>query len=256
MDKKLGLALGGGGARGIAHIGVLKVIAENDIPIHYAAGVSVGSVIGALFCSGQPWKKILDVAQDIGWGELVQPTFSGLGVVKGNQLEEYVEKLVGDIQFEDLEIPFKVIATDLAHAETVVFDSGPVGRAVHASSSVPGIFEPVLEDGRALVDGGVTENVPSVRVRDMGADIVIAVDLNADRTGYGVPDNLFEVTTQSFFLLFSQVSQEGRHDADVLIQPDLAQFSYADLSDVQALMDAGVAAAEDALPRIKELLND
>lgn len=253
-ETKVGLALGGGGGRGIAHIGVLKAFAKNDIPVHYVVGVSVGSVIGSLFCSGRPWDKILNVAEEIGWDDLVEPTLSGLGLVKGKLLEQYVNKLVGDLDFESLKIPMRVIATDLAKAETVVFDSGPVGKAVHASSSIPGIFEPLIEDDQALVDGGVTNNLPSTHVREMGADKVIAVDLNADRTGFGVPDNLFVVSAQSFALLLSQVADPGRESCDILLQPDLGKYSYYDLSDVQGMVDAGEKAALDALPDIKDCI--
>ncbi|MFP4377033.1 MAG: patatin-like phospholipase family protein [Spirochaetales bacterium] len=253
-ETKVGLALGGGGARGIAHIGVLKAFAEHDIPVHYLTGVSVGSVIGSLFCSGQPWDKILDVAEEIGWDDLVKPTLSGLGIVKGTLLEQYVGKLVGDLDFESLKIPMKIIATDLASAQTVIFDSGPVGKAVHASSSIPGIFEPMIEGDRALIDGGFTNNLPSEEVREMGADKVIAVDLNADRTGFGIPDNLFEVTAQSFALLLSQVADPGREDCDVLLQPDLSKYAYHDLSDVQGMVEAGEKVAVDAMEKIKECI--
>lgn len=253
-ETKVGLALGGGGGRGIAHIGVLKAFAENNIPVHYLVGVSVGSVIGSLFCSGQSWDKILDVAEEIGWDDLVKPTLSGLGLVKGTLLEEYVDKLVGDLEFESLEIPMQVIATDLANAETVIFDSGPVGKAVHASSSIPGIFEPMIEGDRALIDGGFMNNLPSKEARDMGADKVIAVDLNADRTGFGIPNNLFEVTAQSFALLLSQVADPGRESCDVLLQPDLAKYAYHDLSDVEGMVAAGEKAALDSLSKIRECI--
>jgi NTE family protein len=251
---RIGLALSGGAARGYAHLGVLQVLEENEIVPDYIAGTSVGSIVGALLAGGYPVKRIIEVAEGLKWQKLVAPTLSGLGLVTAKKLETFVNELLGEVDFSDLDIPFRAVATDLAAATEVVFSEGPVARAVRASCSVPGIFEPLVEDPRALVDGGVMNNLPSALLREMGADRVIAVDLNAQRADTGMPVNLIDVTFRSFAMLLNRTSVEGRDDADVVIQPDLNEFSYHDLSHAEEMIERGRTAAEDALPAIKKLL--
>ena len=228
--KKVGLVLSGGAVRGYAHLGVLKVLQENEIPIDFVTGTSVGSIIGALYCGGFNWDDIFKVATKLKWKELASPTLSGLGLVKADKMEKFVEKLLGDTDFSELKIPFKTVAVDISRAREVVIDSGPVARAVRASSSVPVIFEPLIEDDQALVDGGVMNNLPCALVREMGAQKVIAVDLNAHRAAEHIPVNLIDVSYRSFTMLLNNSSSEGREDADILIQPELYEFSYHDLS--------------------------
>jgi NTE family protein len=248
-----GLALSGGAARGIAHIGVLKVLDENDVHIECVAGTSVGSIIGALYCSGMGPDEMLAVTKEISWQELVKPTLSGMGLVETKRLEAYMVKLIGDLDFADLKIPFRAVAVDIGTATQVVIDSGSVARAVRASSSVPGIFEPVMEEGVALVDGGVINNLPVDEVREMGARRVIAVDLNADRSPGGVPQNLIDVTYRTFMVLLNNSSSAGREDADILIQPDLSEIPYYDLGKIDRMFELGVAAAERHLSKLKKL---
>ena len=251
--KKVGLVLSGGAVRGYAHLGVLKVLQENEIPIDFVTGTSVGSIIGALYCGGFNWDDIFEVAKKLKWKELVSPTLSGLGLVKADKMEKFVEKLLGDTDFSELEIPFKTVAVDIARAREVIIDSGSVARAVRASSSVPVIFEPLIEEDQALVDGGVMNNLPCALVRDMGAEKIIAVDLNAHRAAAHIPVNLIDVSYRSFTMLLNNSSVEGREDADILIQPELSEFSYHDLSQANALFDKGVEAAEAALKQLKRL---
>jgi len=251
--KHIGLALSGGATRGFAHIGVVKVIQTNDIPIEYVAGTSAGSIVGAFVAAGYGWKEIWDIAQELKWRELVSPSFSGMGLVKANRLESFIDDLLGEITFEDLELPFRTVAVDLAQAKEVVFDSGSVSRAVRASASVPGIFEPLVEGDAAYVDGGLMNNLPCDVVRSMGADRVIGVDLNAQRPSPGMPVNLIDVSYRSFATLLDTTSIDGRDDADVLIQPDLEGFSYHDLSHVEDLFERGEAAATQLLKRMSRL---
>jgi NTE family protein len=251
--KKIGLALGGGAARGYAHIGVLKVLEEKGISFDYVTGTSVGSMIGALICGGFGWEEILDIARKLSWKELARPTLSGLGLVSTEKLEKFIIRLLGDLDFDELDIPFGVVAVDIASAREVVFDRGSVARAVRASCSIPGIFEPVIEDDMALVDGGVINNLPSSLVRDMGAERVIAVDLNASRSEHKMPVNLLDISYRSFAMLLDSSSADGRDDADFLIQPDLKNFSYHDLSQADELFERGVEAAEKTLSRFARL---
>ena len=253
MRKNIGLGLSGGAARGFAHIGVLKVLQQNDIPISCVSGASVGSIIGALFCGGYGWEEIREIAGNLRWNELVQPTLSGLGLVKAEKLERFVNDLLGGMSFEELEIPFKVVTVDIVTAQEVIFDSGSVARAVRASSSIPGIFEPLIDGDRALVDGGVMNNLPCDIARTMGARKIIAVDLNAHAVTTGMPENLLDISYRSFAILLDNASSSGRKNADILIQPDLRGCSYHDLSQADDLFDRGVRAAESAIRKLVKL---
>ncbi len=251
---QLGLALSGGAARGYAHIGVLKVLEEAGVPISHVAGTSVGAVIGALFCGGYGWAEIWELGQHIKWRSVVEPVLPRMGLVRTEPMAELLDELLKERTFEELSIPFQVIAVDLEAAEEVVFSTGSVARAVQASASVPGIFEPQERKERLLVDGGVINNLPSLRVREMGADKVIAVDLNADRTDPHRPQSLLDVTYRTFSILMWNASRAGRRDADVLIEPALSAYRYHDLSAAEELFDLGVLAAREALPEIRALM--
>lgn len=251
--KRTGLVLSGGAARGFAHIGVIKVLQSNGITVDCVAATSVGAIVGALYCGGYRWEEMLDIAGKLKWRELVAPTLSGLGLVKTDKIEKLVDELLGEISFDDLEIPFRAVAVDIARGEEIVLESGSVARAVRASSSVPGIFEPLVEDDTALVDGGVTNNLPCDVARSMGADKVIAVDLNADRPQDGMPVNFLDVSYRAFAKLLNTTSIAGRDSADVLIQPDLEGFGYHDLARVDELIARGERAAENLLRKLKRL---
>jgi NTE family protein len=251
--KQVGLALSGGAARGFAHIGVIKVLQQHGIPVDCVAGTSVGSIVGALFCAGYRWERMLEIAEELKWRELVRPTLSGLGLVKADRLERFIGRLLGEMTFEELETPFSAVVVDIARAEEIVFSTGSVARAVRASASVPGIFEPLIDGDTALVDGGVKNNLPSLVVRSMGADRVIAVDLNAQRPHVEVPVNLLDVSYRSFATLLDTTSAAGRKDADILIQPDLRDFSYHDLSQADSLVERGEAAALGFLKKLNRL---
>lgn len=256
MGKKgrgIGLALSGGAARGFAHIGVVKVLQENQIDVGYVTGTSVGSIVGALLCGGYDWKEMVEIAESLKWSELVSPALSGMGLVSGKKLEKFIGELLGDVDFEELKIPFRAVAVDISRGEEVVFSSGSVARAVRASAAVPGIFEPLMEEDRALVDGGVLNNLPVALARDMGARKVIAVDLNSQRANSDLPVNLLDVTFRTFAVLLNQSSIAGREEADVLIQPDLEEFSYHDLSVSQELMARGEEAAKKLLKQLRGL---
>lgn len=253
-NRGIGLALSGGAVRGFAHIGVIKVLQEHDVPVEYVAGTSAGSIVGALFCGGYSWQQMMDISESLKWQELVAPTLSGMGLVTSKKLEAFVAELLGDMDFSDLRIPFHAVAVDISRAEEVVISSGSVALAVRASSAVPGIFEPLVEDDQALVDGGVIDNLPCSVVRDMGARSVIAVDLNADRANVGMPVNLLDVTFRTFAVLLDRASERGREEADVLIQPDLNDFSYHEISRAEELMWQGEKAALKQLETIHALM--
>lgn len=254
--KSVGLALGGGAARGFAHIGVLKALDEAGITPGYVAGTSVGSMVGALYCAGHGWQEIMAKAEDMDWRDLVTLTFPKLGVVKPEGIRELLDDLVGQRNVEELSIPFAAVAVDLVAAREVVLDSGPVGRAVLASCSIPGVFVPVMEEDDVLVDGGVLNAVPADVVRSMGAEFVIAVDLNADVRGTGEhPENILDVLVRSMAVFMSATSGKGLKEADCVIQPELKGFSYHDMSRGKELFELGEQAARKALDQVRDRLS-
>ncbi|SIQ75272.1 NTE family protein [Alkalispirochaeta americana] len=251
--KALGLALGGGAARGIAHIGAIKVLQEEDIPIAAVAGTSIGSIIGAMYCAGMSWEEMWELSQEITWGELLRPSFSGLGLVKTDRMEEILTDRLGNISFEDLLIPLTAVAVDIVNASPILLQTGPVAQAVRASSSVPGIFEPLRDGERVLVDGGVVDNLPARVVREMGAEAVLAIDLNKESSDGRIPRNLLDVMSQTFAVLIWNTSRLGRESADILLQPEIAHIGYHELSCARELFDAGEQAMRKALPALKAL---
>lgn len=251
--KKIGLALSGGAARGFAHIGVIKVLQEHEIDVDLVTGTSVGAIVGALLAGGYDWKEILEVADSLSWPELVAPTFSGMGLVGAKKLQNLIAELLGDVTFEELKIPFRAVAVDISKGTEVVFSTGSVARAVRASAAVPGIFEPLIDGDQALVDGGVANNLPVALARDMGADAVIAVDLNAHHGDGSVPVNLVDVIYRSLAMLHDLSSAAGREQADILIQPDLSDYGFHDLSQSQEMLKKGEEAATTHLSALQSL---
>ena len=252
-EKKIGLALGGGAARGLAHIGVLKVLEEEGIKAHFVAGTSAGSLIGSLYCAGVRWEQIKKVAQEIDWRNLVSPTWPALGLVKSTRLEKTVDRIVGKKTFEQLSIPFRAVAVDIESGDVVVMDSGSVAKAVRASCSIPGIFEPTEFHGRLLVDGGLVNNLPVDVVKAMGAEVVIGVDLNTDRLVHKRPENIVEVFYRSLNILISINSSRTRDFADVMVTPRLEGFSYHDLGRLDQLIDEGQRAMREQLEMLIRL---
>lgn len=218
-----------------------------EIPIHAVAGTSVGSIIGALVADGKRWDEIDAFRREIAWSKLLQPSFSGLGLAKTARLEKLIDEALGTKRIEDLALPYAAVAVDIATLEEVVFREGPIAHAARASSSVPGIFEPVIVDDRALVDGGVANNLPSEIVRQLGAEVVIAVDLNGQIGDRGRPSNLFDVSYRSFAALIWNTSRAGREAADILIEPEIAHINYHELGKADELFAAGESAARRVL---------
>ena len=248
--KRVGLALSGGVARGVIHVGVLNVLEKAGIPIDYVAGTSAGSIVGAAYCAGLPVAEILEKASGMGWRQMAQLKWPGHGIVSFERLERWLEELIGDVDIRDLAIPLTVVTTDLQTGETVALHSGRLATAVRASSSVPGVIEPVLINGRLLGDGGVSNNLPVDVVRDMGADYVIAVDLFA-RDGSGMPGN---PVTHGLVALETLIRKSGGHpaEADCLIQPLIGGYDYLNFSKSAEYVAAGEAAATKMLAKIQQ----
>jgi len=263
--QRIGLALGGGAARGIAHVGVLEVLDEHGIRPNYIAGASAGAVAGGLYAAGVSATRMHELVRTLKWRNVSRirlPSFNltklsavtlPLGLLALDRLIDWLEHVLGGaVEFEELNIPFAAVATDIVTAEMIVMNQGPIAPAIRASCSVPGVFIPVRRNNRLLVDGGAINNLPVSVVRQMGADYVIAVDLLAITGETPVePKSLLEVTLTSLYLLIRATQSEGAL-ADRTIMPAIAHISLADLGKAEALIEAGRAAAEAMLPLIKK----
>lgn len=241
------LALGGGGARGIAHIGVLKVLAEEGIPVRAVAGTSAGALVGAALAAGRDWRWLREEARRLRWTDLVQPAVPRMGILATERLERYLERTLGAWRFEDLEIPFAAVAVDIVAGAEVVLREGALAPALRASCSVPGIFAPVSLGGRLLVDGGLLNDVPADVARALAGGPVVAVKLNGGPREPTQPRSILDVITASLALLALHGIQQGLAAADVVIAPDLARASYRNLRKVDEMFAAGERAARAAL---------
>ncbi len=250
--KKVGLALGGGSVKGAAHLGVLEVLEREGIQPDYVAGASAGSVVGAIYCAGLDLEETKRLALGLQWRRLGRVTRPRLGFFDGSRMEEYLNEVIGPLQFEELETPFAAVAVDIVRGELVVLKEGPVAPAVRASCAIPGIFTPVERGEQILIDGGMLNNLPVSVVRDMGADYVIAVDLLPPTTWGARPRNLFEMFYISFYTLLRASSHREAPEADCLIVPAIGQFNWVDFSQTDALIEKGREAAEAKIEQIKQ----
>ncbi len=255
VSLRIGLALGGGAALGLAHIGVLRVLSEEGITVDCVAGTSAGSVIGAAHCAGRSWKEIWDAARRVEWSNLVSLTFPRQGMMRLDKLERYVEAMTGALDFSELRIPFAAVATDLERGEQVVFTTGSVAKAVRASCSVPGLFEPLRRGDMALVDGGLVNDVPADVARSLGADIVIGVNLHARKLQSGPPRNILDIAYYTFDILLAGAGQKGMSSADLVVSPDLQGFHYRNLKKADELVDRGAQAMRDGLGELKRIIS-
>ncbi len=250
-----GLALGAGLSRGFAHIGVFKVLAREGISIDYMAGASMGSAMGALYASGLKLSVLEKLALRINRKHWIDYTMSGKGFVSGERLENLIGLLTRHCNIEDLASPLHVVATDLNKGRRVVFKKGYLARAVRASCSMPGIFLPVQEGDKLLVDGGVLERVPVKEVKRMGADIVVAVDVSAGMEEYEIK-NVFDVISKTIDIMSKELSSYRIKSADVVVAPDLKDISPSDFTRVEETIKRGEEAAEDVIPKLKKIIKE
>lgn len=251
----IGLALGGGFARGIAHIGVLKVLEEENIPVRFIAGTSVGALIGAAYCSGVSTEELEKVAARVRFRDLARWTLSRYGFASNLRMLSFLNNLLKVKTFEELRIPLAVTATDFASGEGVVFRSGPLADPVRASCAYPGVFLPVTVDGRLLVDGMLAHSLPTKPVREMGADRVIAVSLKSNWANGGVgPKHIFDVIGQCFAIAQNMNCVQARECADLVIEPDVTGYRYDDFEHSAELVLLGERTTRAALPEIRKWL--
>jgi NTE family protein len=251
---RIGVALGGGFARGIAHLGVLRVLEEENIPVDYLTGTSAGALMAISFASGHTIPEIERQAQATRFKDFGNWKLSWMGLASNQKLEHYPRKYLGVSTFEDLRVPMAIAATDLATGEAVYFSHGPLGPALRASCAYPGMFIPVEIDGRMLVDGFLAAPVPVDAARSIGADLVIAVFLEAanNRT----PSSIVDVIGLSFAILQRHADLEWRRAADITIEPVVKDFLWDDFERTSELIAAGEAAARAALPKIRAVIEE
>jgi NTE family protein len=248
----IGLALGGGFARGIAHIGVLKVLEEEGIPIRVVAGTSVGALIGASYCSGLTAAELEEVARSVRFTTFARWTLSRFGFASNDRMVTFLTRTLKCKTFEELRIPLGVTATDFNTGEGVVFHSGSIIDPVRASCAYPGMFLPINIRGRYLVDGMLSHPVPTRPLREMGADRVLAVHLKGTWSNGTAPRHLFDVIGQSFAIAQDAMSSVWRSAADLVIEPDVAGFGYDDFKRTSDLIRVGEIAMRAALPEVRK----
>jgi NTE family protein len=250
----IGLALGGGFARGIAHIGALKVLEEEGIPVSMVAGTSVGALIGAAYCSGLTIKELEDLAHKVRFTTFARWTLSRCGFATNDRMVSFLARTLKVQTFEELRIPLGVTATDFNTGEGVVFSSGPIIDPVRASCAYPGMFLPVESGGRWLVDGMLSHPVPTHPLRKMGAERILAVHLKGQWSKAGAPRHLFDVIGQSFAIAQDMMGPVWRGAADLVIEPDVAGFDYDDFKRADELIQVGEHAMRNALPQVRKWL--
>lgn len=247
----IGLALGGGFARGVAHIGVLKVLEENRIPVHCIAGTSVGSIIGGSYASGTSLKDMEEKAAAIRFHDFARWTVSRLGLASNARMEQFLHRCFRKVTFEELNIPLAVTATDISNGEQVVFRSGDLIDPVRASCAYPGLFVPVRIGERLLIDGAFSGPVPVAPLVEMGATHIIAVHLVCNPFPSAMPTNIFQMVGQCFALLQGRAGVQWRQTAKCVIEPAVAGNTWNDFEAAPKLIAAGAEATRAMLPKIE-----
>jgi len=259
FQPRIGLALSGGAARGNAHVGVLRAFAENNIRIDCVAGTSAGSIVGGALAAGMPLDDIEEFGRKLRWRDIGRVTMSRLGIQSNERLEQYLRAHLPVCRFEDLQMPFAAVATELKTGAAVVMrDHGDVPFAIRASCAIPGWYVPVTdENGRQLVDGGLVAVIPSTVARSLGADIVIAVDVNgAGATFIGPSSSVIGVLFQSMLVVQKTASHYQLQSSDLVIQPKVSNIRWDEIGRADELIAAGYEAGLESIPRIREVIDE
>lgn len=256
---RIGLALSGGAARGIAHVGVLRALEENNIPIDAIAGASAGAMIGGCYATGLSIERLEEMASTFRWRHTSRLSFSRLGLQSNARMEKFLRKRLPVTRFEDLRIPFAAMVTDVQKHETIVFrDTGDLPFAIRASCCVPALYAPVRDrEGRFLIDGGLLKNLPIGHTRDLGVDLVIAVDVNFDGVRFfDRPKTALGVLTHVFSAVERIVSNQERDTADLMIAPKVGHIRWDQTRHSKELIKLGYEAGLAAIDQIKKLINE
>jgi NTE family protein len=252
---KIGLALGAGAARGLAHIGVLELLEKEGIKVDMIAGTSIGSLIGGIYASGAPLKYIRGLAIELDWDQINDITFPRRGLIKGDKLLSFLEMLTGGKEISQLNIPYAAIACDIEEGKHIVINKGSLAKAIRASTAIPGVYTPFKHQGRLLIDGGVIDRVPVSTVREMGADLVIAVDVGSQEINKNV-HNIFDILYNTFNIMQQELNKYKKLDADIVIRPVLTGYSSFDLDNAEQCIAAGYQAAVMSLDQIRRLIEE
>jgi NTE family protein len=251
---KVAVVLGAGASKGFAHIGVLKVLESQKIPIHLIVGTSAGSVVGSLYAFGIDAFQLQTMAIALLKDDVVDLTLPDNGFIRGERLENFINKTIRQTPLELLKIPFRAVATNLQTGEEIVFATGNTGRAVRASCSIPGVFQPVRIADKAYVDGGVVSPVAVDSARKAGADVIIAVDISAGVAG-AVPQGILDTILQSIDIMYAKISTAQLKSADVVIRPKVSHIGSSDFEKRNEAILEGEKAATQALPQILQILD-
>ena len=248
------LALGGGASKGFAHIGIIKVLKENNIPVKIVTGTSAGSIVGSMYASGMSPDRLELEAEILGKTDLVDLTLSTSGFIKGEKLQNYINRKVGNRPMQQFPIKFAAVATDFESGKPVVFNVGNAGQAVRASASIPNVFQPVVIGSRKYVDGGLSQPVPVSAAKKLGANFIIAVDISA-RPAKNVNQGMFSYLDQTFNVMSQTALRQELGQANVVIKPQVLELgSVGGFDQKQRAIQLGEQAARAALPEIKRKL--
>jgi NTE family protein len=254
-ETRIGLALGGGFARGIAHVGVLRVLEREHIPLHCITGVSAGAIVAAAFASGATSEEIGAVGSAMRFGDVARWGLSKIGLAGSERMTTFLQKLLKHMQFDDMSIPLGVVATDLRSGQAVEFrDHGDVAPAIRASCSYPGLFRPLELNGRTLVDGAMSVEVPARLARTMGATHVISVCIpNQDETFEA--HNMLEVINRCFQIMMANNEESWRKHSDAVLMPPVGAIPWDGFENAKKMIEAGEQVAEAALPQIRQWMS-
>ncbi|MEI8175685.1 MAG: patatin-like phospholipase family protein [Candidatus Omnitrophota bacterium] len=252
--RTIALVLSGGSARGLAHLGAIKVFKEEGITFDLIVGSSIGSLVGAVYALDCPLDEILKIALRTSANDIIDVTLSRMGLVEGNKLEALIRAAVGGRTFADVKIPLAIATVDIETGEEVCFTSGDLVKVIKASCSLPGIFKPVEIDGRLLMDGGIKHHLPTGIAKKIGADHTVAIDV-----GFCVKKakiaNMFGIIMQSIQILGQELSQHQSGEADLLIRPDLGEdMDQMAFDKASYIISKGEEAARAAVPQLKKLM--
>jgi NTE family protein len=251
---RIGIALSGGTAKSVAHVGVIKALSEAGIPIRYVAGTSGGSIVGSMFASGMPISTMETVATTMSWRKLVSIRLTRLGFISSERIAEFVRETLGEMTFEDLNLPTAVVATDLVTGDKKVFRNGSLSLAVRASCSIPQIYLPVEIDGEYYVDGGLSEYLPVETALELGADFVIASHLAPIDPSYRRPQNILQLVVQITGLIARKNFPISERLASFVIHPNVDAYSSFDFEHAEEMIEIGYDTARRALPALRERL--
>jgi NTE family protein len=250
---KVGLALSGGSALGISHIGAIKALSEHKIPIDCVSGTSAGAIAAVGVAFGVPIKKMIGISKQLSWEAVSEFGYSKFGLNSNEPVSDVIREMIGRARIEDARIPLAIVATNIDTGEKVIFRRGSVAEAVMASTCLPGLFIPVKIKGKKLVDGGLVENLPLSPLKKMGAEVRIGVDLGHWRT-YPKTKNVIDVISNSYSILIKPQCMMKDQDVEVLIEPHLEKFTSSDFDKIDALMEAGYRATKLSIPDIRKQL--